>query len=205
MYILKVVDRDGKVLEQHEPTAQSVISPDIAYLVTDLLLAVMEPGGTGSHLKATVGRPVAGKTGTTDDYKDAWMLGYTPELACAVWVGFDKERTVDLAGGTIAGPIWAEFLKNALAPRPVRNFSPPATITSTTVCMDTGLIAVESCPRRMTMRFLPGTEPEYICWQHARFWYDPDWEGWSEPEPETAPPDDEAEVPGGFDWLDWFR
>ncbi len=167
IYILKVVDKDGNILEENQTEQQQVISQENAYIITDMLKGVMEPGGTGANLQAAVGRTAAGKTGTTDDFNDAWFVGYTPQLCCAVWVGYDKGRNVNLVGSVAAGPIWAKFIGDASVSLPDIDFERPAKVNLVNVCLDTGLIASESCPRSIRMAFIEGTEPEEICYYHT--------------------------------------
>ncbi|ADI02135.1 transglycosylase domain-containing protein [Syntrophothermus lipocalidus] len=169
--IIKVLDRNGQVLEEHHPRQSRLVSPENAYIITDMLEGVLEPGGTASHLKSLVGRPAAGKTGTTQEYRDAWFVGYTPQLSCAVWVGYDTQtRTVDLPGGRIAGPIWANFMRKASEKLPVEYFPVPDDIININICMDTGLVATESCPRVMKAAFVKGTEPNEMCYVHQSWW-----------------------------------
>lgn len=176
VFISRVSDSRGVVLEENRSEGSRVISEENAYLVTDMLKGVLEPGGTASHLKEQVGRPAAGKTGTTQDYRDAWFVGYTPELSCAVWVGYDTPaRSVGIPGGRIAGPIWAEFTKNALRGVPPRDFKKPDDIVQVNICMDSGAIASEYCPRQMQASFISGTEPQYLCPVHRPV---PDWWEW---------------------------
>lgn len=182
--VLKVVTADGRTLEENKPLQRRVIGADNAYIITDMLMGVMEPGGTGSHLKSIVGRTTAGKTGTTDDFKDAWFVGYTPGVCAAVWVGFDKNQSVKLTGGAIAGPIWANFMKSAAGSRPNTVFNQPANITRVSVCLDSGMLAVEACPRSIPMAFVTGTEPQELCPLHSHAdgweWFeDTDREQWS--------------------------
>jgi 1A family penicillin-binding protein len=158
-YILKVMDRYGQVLEESDSQQRRVVSPENAYIISDMLKGVLEAGGTGSHLKALVGRPAAGKTGTTDDYNDAWFVGYTPQLCCAVWVGYDQGRNVNLVGGVGAGPIWANFMREASANLAPRDFKKPDAVNLINVCLDSGLVAAESCPRSKQMAFIEGSEP----------------------------------------------
>ncbi len=167
IYILKVVDQYGEVLEENHTTQRQVVSPENAYIVTDMLKGVMEPGGTGANLQATVERTAAGKTGTTDDFNDAWFVGYTPQLCCAVWVGYDQGRNVNLVGSVAAGPIWANFIRDASIGLPDVDFERPAKVNLMNVCLDTGLISSESCPRSIRMAFIEGTEPEEICYYHS--------------------------------------
>jgi 1A family penicillin-binding protein len=166
-YILKVMDRYGQVLEESDSQQRRVVSPENAYIISDMLKGVLEAGGTGSHLKALVGRPAAGKTGTTDDYNDAWFVGYTPQLCCAVWVGYDQGRNVNLVGGVGAGPIWANFMREASANLAPRDFKKPDAVNLINVCLDSGLVAAESCPRSKQMAFIEGSEPREICYYHT--------------------------------------
>ena len=203
-FILKITDVDGRVLETNEPESRQVISPQNAYIVTDMLTGVLQPGGTGSHLAAVVGRPAAGKTGTTQEYRDAWFVGYTPELSCAVWVGYDSQtKSVGIPGGRIAGPMWAQFMRDALAGSPPRNFSVPERVIRTRICLDTGLVATENCPRSIEAAFLEGSEPEEICYQHQprTDWWD--W-GWSNDQ-NTNPPSEPQTGPGFRRWLRWWN
>jgi membrane carboxypeptidase/penicillin-binding protein len=174
-YIVKVLDRNGNVLESHEPERKRVVSAENAYIITDMLTGVMEPGGTGAHLKAAVGRPVAGKTGTTDNYVDAWFAGYTPQLCCVVWVGFDQNQAVNLAGGTVAGPIWAGFLGEASSRLAELDFNKPYDIDIVNICLDSGLVATDYCPRHIEMAFLNNNKPEALCYLHFpndSWWFD---------------------------------
>ena len=126
----------------------------------------MKNGGTGAHLSSIVGRPCAGKTGTTDQFKDAWFVGYTPYLCCAVWTGYDDNRPVNQSGGVLAGPIWANFIKTAAASHQPSDFPRPQGIKRLNICMDSGLVAAEACPRPVSMAFIAGTEPGMICYWH---------------------------------------
>ena len=121
--ILKIVTRDGKVLFEHKPKSQRVVSAKSAYILTDLLQSVVNAGtGTG----AGIGRPAAGKTGTTDTHKDAWFVGYTPNLAAAVWIGNDDgEPTGGMTGGDLPATVWGAFMRKALANAPYRYFEVP--------------------------------------------------------------------------------
>lgn len=166
-FILKVVDQNGKVLENNKIRQKRIISPQNAYIVTNMLQGVLEPGGTGAGLKSTVNRPAAAKTGTTDEFRDAWFVGYTPQLCCAVWVGYDNRQPVNLTGGAAAGPIWASFIKDASIKLPERDFTKPKDIVVMNICLDSGQIATELCPRPIDMAFIAGTEPGEICYYHT--------------------------------------
>ncbi len=137
-FIKKIVDRTGNVFEHYEPKEEQVIDPKIAYLTTSILQdAVLRGTGTRARL---AGRPVAGKTGTTDDQKDAWFVGYTPSLVTGVWVGFDDGKPLGRGemGGVAAAPIWAYFMDKATAGKPVENFEMPAGIMSVKIDPRTG-------------------------------------------------------------------
>ncbi|TAJ91711.1 PBP1A family penicillin-binding protein [bacterium] len=113
LFITKVTDRDGKVLEENDPNLKRVLSPEIAYVLTDMLKNVIQ-SGTGRAV-AKLGRHVAGKTGTTSEYRDGWFIGYTPELIAGVWVGYDDHRPLGdrEAGARTALPIWLTFMTEA--------------------------------------------------------------------------------------------
>lgn len=170
MYIISIKDRRGRILEQNQIHQQRVISESTAYIITDMLKAVLQPGGTASQLSAVLDRPAAGKTGTTDDFNDAWFVGYTPDLCCAVWVGYDADRRANLTGGAAAGPIWAVFMREASSSLVKRDFIKPYNISNTSVCLDSGMIAAEGCKKINTMAFVKGTEPSGICYLHSNAW-----------------------------------
>lgn len=172
--ILKVVDRNGKVLEQHVPKEKMVVNERVAFLLTDMLKGVILRGtGTG----ANIGRPAAGKTGTTDEHKDAWFVGYTPELSTAVWIGFDSDGTLDgTTGGEIPATIWRLFMKEATAKMPVKDFARPRGIVTATVSTrDGGLITDPANKESVTDYFIEGSQPK---------------------QPSTAPPPADPKTPG---------
>ncbi len=127
--IEKIYDRNGKLLEEHQVNREAVISPQTAYIMTNLLQGVIEEG-TGSKAKQ-LGRPAAGKTGTTNELKDAWFIGFTPNLLAGVWIGYD-DHNVSLGkgetGGHAACPIWLYFMEQALKNEPVLTFKIPSGI-----------------------------------------------------------------------------
>ncbi|MBQ9615906.1 MAG: hypothetical protein IJR38_06170, partial [Selenomonadaceae bacterium] len=118
--IIQVLDRNGKILEQATPAQKSVISEASAAELTSMLQDVVTKG-TGT--RAAIGRPAAGKTGTTSDYRDAWFVGYTPDLVAGVWVGNDSnESLAGMHGGDTPAIIWKSFMQKATANMPARNF-----------------------------------------------------------------------------------
>lgn len=161
--VLRVEDKDGNMIALRRPIKTRAFDPGIAFIVTDMLKDVLRPGGTAAHVASKLGgRPAAGKTGTTDESRDAWMVGYTPDLVAAIWVGDDNRR----AGGTRTGavtaaPIWAEFMAQALAGKPARDWSPPANVALTEICSLTGLRPNASCPV-IREWFLKGTAPTQV-------------------------------------------
>lgn len=161
MLIIKIVDKNGKILEENQPKQQRVISAETAYLVTDMMTAVLQPGGTASALSGIISRPAAGKTGTTQNYRDAWFVGYTPELAAGVYIGYDDpKKSVGIPGGKIAGPIWANFISEALRDKTPVDFAVPRNIVKVQVTTDTGLLATPMSNDVMTASYIRGTEPK---------------------------------------------
>jgi len=140
------------VLDNSYPQQSEVVSAGTAYVVTSMLQSVINEG-TG-YPNAQIGRPAAGKTGTTSDFRDAWFVGYTPDLVAAVWIGNDDyHRMNESYGGNIPARIWARFMKAALAKTPKHDFTLPAgEVRRVTLC-DTGRSEV----------FISGTEPSHIC------------------------------------------
>ncbi|MDD3895034.1 MAG: penicillin-binding protein, partial [Syntrophomonadaceae bacterium] len=98
---------------------------------------------------------------------DAWFVGFTPDLCCAVWVGYDADKTADLTGSSAAGPIWAEFMRQATAGLPEKDFVKPLNVEIINVCLDSGMIAAEGCTRTSPMAFVKGSEPDDICYLHS--------------------------------------
>lgn len=141
------------------PPPVQVVSPEVAYIITNLMQSVVS-SGTGQRAKA-IGRPVAGKTGTTNDMKDAWFIGFIPQLVTGVWVGFDQERSLGAggSGGQAAAPIWVEFMQRAVANIPVEQFSAPPNVTFATINPRTGLLAREGSEGSLQECFISGTEP----------------------------------------------
>ena len=124
--ITRILDKDGNLLEEVEPSAVEIISPQTSYLITSLLQSVIQEG-TGQRAQA-LGRPAAGKTGTTNDTRDAWFIGFTPQrLVAGAWIGYDIEKPLGTheTGAVAALPIWLEFMKEAVAGEPIENFLVP--------------------------------------------------------------------------------
>ena len=154
-----VLDAQRKLLEENVPQGRQALPPDLAYVITHMMKGTVERG-TGQAAKA-LGRPVAAKTGTTNDYSNAWFIGFTPHLATGVWVGYDKPRSLgkDETGSRVAVPIWTAFMKEALAGTPVEDFPIPEGV----VVVPVDLSAAGTCAKPVTMAFLAGTEPKNTC------------------------------------------
>jgi len=167
LFVLKIVDKNGNVIEETRPRKERALSSSTAYLVTDMLAGVLQPGGTASSIAGIISRPAAGKTGTTQNYRDAWFVGYTPDLAAGVYVGYDNpNKPVGAPGGKIAAPIWANFMAQALKNRPPVDFPVPPEIIQVSICADSGLLATPYSPNTLTASFIRGTEPRQFCNLH---------------------------------------
>jgi len=158
-FLTKIVDRDGNVLEQNNPESEKVIDKTTAYIITNLLEGVIQHG-TGWRAKA-LGRPAAGKTGTTNNLFDTWFVGYTPQYVTGVWVGFDGEKPLgkNETGSRTASPIWLAFMQEALKDRPVRVFQVPDGIVFAKIDQDTGLLAIPESQNTIFEAFKEGTVP----------------------------------------------
>jgi len=166
-FIRRVRDRNGKVLEESKAEVREVMKPETAFVTTWLLKGVTEEG-TAAKAKA-LGRPLAGKTGTTDDYSDAWFIGSSPSLTCGVWIGTDRKETLgDGETGAVAAlPVWISFFEKALEGKPVQDFDRPGGVAFVTVDRRTGkrATAESGCdPTSMILEsFVNGTEPTAVC------------------------------------------
>ena len=145
---------------------EQAISPEVAYVITSILKGVLERG-TARSVSGTVKVPVAGKTGTTNDSRDAWFAGYTPRLAALVWVGFDKPESIGRSGSQAALPIWAEFIRNTSDWLVTEEFMPPPGVVFVEIDRLSGLSATKACTDTITEVFIAGTEPEEPCPLHS--------------------------------------
>ncbi|MBI4246665.1 MAG: hypothetical protein HY614_05705, partial [Candidatus Rokubacteria bacterium] len=154
-----VTDAQGRLLEENVPEGREALSPETAYLVTHMLRGVVERG-TGQGAKA-LGRPIAAKTGTTNDYSNAWFIGFTPSVVTGVWVGYDRPRSLgrDETGSRVAVPIWASYMARVLGDSPKEDFAIPERIVLVPVDLDPS----NECVRVVTMAFIRGTQPETAC------------------------------------------
>jgi penicillin-binding protein 1A len=161
IFVTRVTDPKGNPLDfgGTRPHFERVMSPATAYVVTSMLQTVVQRGTGRRALE--LGRPVAGKTGTTNDTHDAWFIGFTPDLLAGVWVGFDTERSLGSheTGGHAAAPVWTEFMKQALKGRPVVDFPVPEGITYAQIDRASGLRATEHTDADLEV-FVRGSEPK---------------------------------------------
>jgi penicillin-binding protein 1B len=146
--------------------SRTIADPAVTYLVTNMMRSVLNEGTAASARAAGFALDAAGKTGTTNDLRDAWFVGFTPELLAVVWVGLDDNQILGLSGAQSALPIWTAFMKRALAGRPNVPFAAPPGIVQLEIDRDTGQLALPTCPRTAAEAFLAGTEPPAWCAVH---------------------------------------
>ena len=159
IFISKILDRHGNVLEEHQPQRERVVDKDTAYIMTHLLEEVVKYG-TGWRARA-LRRPAAGKTGTTNKQQDAWYLGYTPTYVTGVWVGFDDDRKLGKfeTGSRAASPIWVDFTREILKGKPIKVFQVPDNVVFAKIDAKTGLLAKPGDKKAVFEAFKQGTAP----------------------------------------------
>ncbi len=159
VFITKILDRDGNVIEEANPERKKVIEQNTAYVMTSLLEGVVKRG-TGWRVTA-MNRPVAGKTGTTNNLHDAWFMGYTPRYVTGVWVGFDDESSLGKGetGSRAASPVWLGFMQRVLQDKPVRVFQVPAGVVFSKIDAETGLLPIPESKKTVFECFKEGTVP----------------------------------------------
>lgn len=168
MFIVSVKDRRGRELLRNRPRVSQVLDPRTAFIVTDILKQVISKWGTAANIADKVARPAAGKTGSTQNYTDAWFVGYTPDLVCSVYAGYDDPATpLGRSGGAAAAPIWADFMREALADRPPATFRRPPGIVSREICHETGCLATPACPSTRWEIFKAEAVPTETCPWHG--------------------------------------
>ncbi len=178
--VTRIEDRHGNLIYQHEPDCEQAIDRGVADRVTDIIQGPPSPGGTAGYLRGQLGRPVAGKTGTTQEWRDAWFVGYVPQLATAAWVGYEFDECPDdgsttacgsmfgveaggrtysrVTGGTIPGQMWGDYMAQALADVPVEGFNTPPPIPTTTVPDVVGLTQEQAIATLEAKDFTTSTE-----------------------------------------------
>jgi penicillin-binding protein 1A len=183
--VLRVDDPMGRSLQENRPQTFEVLDEKTSGLLISMMRGVMD-NGTGATARSTMDfrSPAAGKTGTTDDYTDAWFIGCVPRCACAVWVGFDEKRSLGsgMTGAKAALPIWVDFMKEFVRLHGEEDFEVPAGMTVVMTCSQTGLLATSGC-RAVSTAYVSGTEPHAYCGAHG---------GTEPPLPEAEPEEDEG-------------
>ncbi len=164
--IRKITDKDGTIIEMAKPVSEQKLSPQVSYVLIDLLRSVVD-GGTGYEIRKYYRGPAAGKTGTTDNYSDAWFVGFTPRYTAGVWVGFDENQRIfrGATGGVVSAPIWGEIIAKIDTLK--EDFPVPPGIVWRRICPKSGLLANEFCPLPKEMAFIAGTEPKDTCDVHT--------------------------------------
>ena len=181
--VLKIEDKNGNLLEEHvQGREHAVLSEETAAVAVNLMQSVLDMrrgrdyailNGTGMGARTAWGfrRPAGGKTGTTQNYADAWFVGYTSQIVCGVWVGFDSKVSMGtrMTGASVTMPLWAQFMKRAhlALDLPVEAFEIPESVPRVEVCGDTYEVASIYCPKKYMEVFKPGTEPKRPCPEHT--------------------------------------
>lgn len=161
-----VMTPEGDPAWHHTPTRHQAVSPQAAYVMTSLLKGVVERGTAAKAKTMGLRGVVAGKTGTTDGYRDAWFIGYTPDVVVGAWVGFDDEEPLHLTGAQAALPMWVEFVRQIQPAAPQDFVMPPAVITRD-IDPQSSQLATSKCPHRSSELFIEGTEPSVYCEVHG--------------------------------------
>jgi|YelNatPaOPRAMG01_1025707.scaffolds.fasta_scaffold00926_5 penicillin-binding protein 1A len=175
-FIRRIEDRQGNLIEENQPETETVISPQMAYMMTYLLKGVIERGTAEAASPLLKDKALAGKTGTTDDFTDAWFIGFSPSLCAGVWIGFDTKVSIGdrMAGAVAALPVWIEFFKKVIESEKkmaegngqefiYEDFEVPPNLSFVTIDRKTGLLATSNCLWPLREVFLPGTEPQRFC------------------------------------------
>src|SRR3954464_7961930 len=165
-HIARITSGGKDVTKKTTVVAREVAKPQTAFLVTNMMRSVLNEGTAASARAMGFSLDAAGKTGTTNDLRDAWFAGFTPELLTVVWVGFDDNQPVGLSGARAALPIWTQFMRTALAGRASVAFEVPDDITFMDIDAETGKLAGPHCPKVINEAFLSGTEPREGCDLH---------------------------------------
>src|SRR6184192_1977044 len=168
--VVAVASADGETLYAAPPEEERVLAPGVAYLVTHLLEGVIDRGTGRPAREAGLTGSAAGKTGTTDDTRDAWFVGFTPEVVAGVWVGLDGGGPTGLTGAQGALPIWTDFVRATSGEASERDFPVPDDIVWRDVDPESGQLATAGCPITRREPFLAGTEPQEPCPLHREAW-----------------------------------
>jgi penicillin-binding protein 1B len=161
------IETGGKALRPQAVKPKPVARPDSTFLVVNMMRGVINEG-TGAGIRAQgFTHDAAGKTGTTNDLRDAWFVGFTPDVLTVVWVGYDNNQPLSLSGSQAAVPIWTDFMKAAMAGHPNQKFEAPDDITYVEIDRETGKLATPMCEHTLNEAFVAGTEPREYCPLHS--------------------------------------
>ena len=164
--IVGVETSDGRVLDRKETPLKPALPADAVFLVDSLMRGAVDRGTASAARSGGVRGVLAGKTGTTNDYRDAWFIGFSPRFLAAVWVGYDDNRPIRLTGTQAAVPIFADFSRSVPAQLFAESFPVPSDIVTAEIDPETGGLATPQCPQRMTEVFISGTQPRVDCPLH---------------------------------------
>ena len=202
IFIKKVVDSKGDVIYENKQNFEQVLDPDVAYVTTQLMTGMFDEklndysSVTGRTIIDRLTRQYAGKSGTTQT--DSWMIGYSPQLTAGVWIGYDRDQSIDLiAEKTYSKEIWVSFMEEALKGEPVRAFQPTDGVVGVYVNPDNGKLATEDCPVSRLTYYVKGNEPTEYCTEHI---------GLEDETSDNEPVQQKQEKKGWFkkffDWID---
>jgi penicillin-binding protein 1B len=182
--IVGVLTSDGQILDRKETPLKQVLPADAVFLVDSILRGAVDRGTAAGARGGGIRGVLAGKTGTTNDGRDAWFVGFSPRFLAAIWVGYDDNRGLNLSGSQAAVPIFADFSRSLPPQLFAENFPVPSDIVTADIDPDTGYLVSPGCPRKMTEVFISGTAPTEVCPVHQG-WY------WEEAPPYPTPPPEE--------------
>ncbi|MEO0184877.1 MAG: PBP1A family penicillin-binding protein [candidate division WOR-3 bacterium] len=165
--IRKITNREGTIIEINRPSTDRKLPEQTCFIMVNMMRSVVD-GGTGYEIRKYYKGPAAGKTGTTDNYSDAWFIGFTPHYTAGVWVGFDDNQTIfkGATGGVVSAPIWGEIMSK-IDTLITDDFRVPEGITWCKICPKSGLLANQYCPAPREEPFVKGTEPKEFCDVHT--------------------------------------
>ncbi len=160
-----VKNGSGAVLEQHRAELTQAISPQVSYLMSSALRDVIDRGTAQVVRRLGFRRPAGGKTGSTNGFTDAWFVGFTPSLACGIWIGYDDRHELGKngTGGLVAAPVWSTFMSEATEGLPVEEFPRPTGVVEVAIDPRSGKLATDACARKITEVFVEGTQPGQNC------------------------------------------
>jgi penicillin-binding protein 1A len=178
--IRKITDKDGTLIEINKSVPEQKLSPQTCYVMTDIMTSVVN-GGTGYQVRESYKGAAAGKTGTTNNYSDAWFIGYTPKYACGIWVGYDNNDRLfrGATGGFVCAPIWGEIMARIDTLQGGQFAAPSSGLVWCRICQQTGLLARAFCPKPVEQVYIEGTQPSDSCDVHVfreKFEYQEDFE-----------------------------